>query len=96
MAVAELLALREQIPAVEDHVEAPYDPQDRSLANTMRALRKCMRNLHKTVTADEEAMSDAYTTARYRQRLAGVLTERALTAAAARAARPEPQPGGGG
>jgi len=32
-----------------------------------------------------EAMSDAYTAARYRQRLAGVLTERALTKATARA-----------
>lgn len=45
MAVAELLALREQL-AAENEGE-PYDPQDRSLANTMRALRKCMRNLHK-------------------------------------------------
>jgi hypothetical protein len=54
MAVAELLALREQIPAAEDHDEdAPYDPQHRSLANTMRALRKCMRNLQKYSPATE-------------------------------------------
>jgi hypothetical protein len=46
MAVAELIALREQIPATrEAKAEEDYDPQDRSLANTMRALRKCMRNL---------------------------------------------------
>ena len=32
-----------------------------------------------------EAMSDSYIAAGYRQRLAGVLTERALTKAAARA-----------
>lgn len=48
MAVAELMALREQIPATrEGKPDRDYDPQDRSLANTMRALRKCMRNLNK-------------------------------------------------
>lgn len=48
MAVAELLALREQIAARRDNKPGKeYDPQDRSLANTMRALRKSMRNLHK-------------------------------------------------
>ena len=48
MAVAELLALREQIPAEpEDPSDDAYDPKDRSLANTMRALRTCMRNLNK-------------------------------------------------
>ncbi len=48
MAVAELIALREQIRADdEDDSGETYDPQDRSLANTMRALRKCMRQLHK-------------------------------------------------
>jgi hypothetical protein len=48
MAVAELFALREQMAArrqkQRDH---DYDPQDRSLANTMRALRRSMRNLTK-------------------------------------------------
>lgn len=45
MAVAELLALREQIAAHADQAAADYDPRDRSLANTMRALRKALRNL---------------------------------------------------
>ncbi len=53
MAVAELLALREQIVLLEEDEEASYDPQDRSLANTMRALRKCLRNLHKYSTAED-------------------------------------------
>ena len=48
MAVAELLALREQIAAsCAAEPDDDYDPQDRSLAKAMRALRKCMRNLHK-------------------------------------------------
>lgn len=47
MAVAELLALRQQITAPREDVPDDYDPQDRSLANTMRALRKSMRNLTK-------------------------------------------------
>lgn len=48
MAVAELLALREQVIARrEDRPDDAYDPQDRSLANTMRALRRSMRNLAK-------------------------------------------------
>ena len=54
LAVAELIALREQIPATsEDMPEEDYDPQDRSLANTMRALRKCMRNLNKYCDPDD-------------------------------------------
>lgn len=44
MAVAELLALREQTAAANDQAAADYDPRDRSLANTMRALRKALRN----------------------------------------------------
>jgi len=52
MAYAELIALREQITAHADG-DTPYDPKDRSLANTMRALRKCMRNLHKTSTPQD-------------------------------------------
>lgn len=48
MAIAELLALREQISDERDDASGDgYDPIDRSLANTMRALRKCMRNLNK-------------------------------------------------
>jgi hypothetical protein len=50
MAFAELIALREQIPKAHDsrrQCEQAYDTKDRSLANTVRALRKCMRTLHK-------------------------------------------------
>lgn len=49
MAFAELVALREQI-ATDDARQTKhrnYDTKDRSLANTIRALRKCMRNLNK-------------------------------------------------
>lgn len=50
MAFAELIALREQIPN-DDQRQAQsaqdYDTKDRSLANAVRALRKCMRNLNK-------------------------------------------------
>ena len=63
MAVVELIALREQIRADdEDDSGKTYDPQDRSLANTMRALRKCMRQLHKYSQRDEgllQALSPA-------------------------------------
>ena len=50
MAFAELIALREQIPNDNEsptQSEQDYDTKDRSLANTVRALRKCMRNLNK-------------------------------------------------
>ena len=54
MAVAELIALREQIRANdEDDSGETYDAQDRSLAKTMRALRKCMRQLHKYSKRDD-------------------------------------------
>ncbi len=48
MAFAELIALREQIREDKPKGQQPeseYDTKDRSLANTMRALRKCMRKL---------------------------------------------------
>ncbi len=48
MAIAELLALREQLatsPPDEERHREPRDPQRRSLANTMRALRRCLRVL---------------------------------------------------
>lgn len=47
MAVAELLAVREQIAASDPEQQPDYDPQDRSLASTMRVLRSTMRNLAK-------------------------------------------------
>jgi hypothetical protein len=48
MAIAELFALREQLaarPPDKDRRREPLDPQRRSLANTMRALRRCLRAL---------------------------------------------------
>ena len=55
MAIAELMALREQIPS-ETESESQYDTKDRSLANTIRALRKCMRNLHKYPKPGDELL----------------------------------------
>lgn len=60
MAIAELIALREQIPAEEESPpasEADYDTKHRSLARTMRALRKCMRNLHKYADPTDDLLS---------------------------------------
>lgn len=46
LAIAELLSTREQVKAAgKQKSKDQYDPQDRSLANTMRALRKCLRQL---------------------------------------------------
>jgi hypothetical protein len=50
MAFAELIALRQQIPGGHEsptQTDRDYDTKDRSLANTMRVLRTCMRNLNK-------------------------------------------------
>ena len=59
MAVAELLALREQIAAAEGSGEdKSYDPQDRSLARTMRVLRKCLRNLNKYSKVEDGVKHD--------------------------------------
>lgn len=59
MAFAELLALREQFrAAAERGSREDHDPQDRSLAKTMRALRKCMRQLH-TFAKREDALLHA-------------------------------------
>ena len=52
MAVAELLALREQIRDEDDGGD-DYDPIDRSLAETVRALRNCMRNINKRPKPEE-------------------------------------------
>lgn len=50
MAVAELLALREQLEArkAKEGEASAYDPQERSLAKTMRALRTCMRKMRQS------------------------------------------------
>jgi hypothetical protein len=49
MTVAELFALKQQLAAHSDTLpqanDPPADPQKRSLANTMRALRRCLINL---------------------------------------------------
>jgi hypothetical protein len=59
MAVAELLALREQIAArPEKQPHDDYDPQDRSLASTMRALRRSMRNLTKYCDPRENLLQE--------------------------------------
>lgn len=52
MAAAELLALREQLPSNQDKSDDSA-AQDRSFAQAMRALRNCMRNLHKYSKPDE-------------------------------------------
>jgi hypothetical protein len=60
MAFAELIALREQIPCDKKRQSQSvpaYDTKDRSLANTMRALRTCMRNLNKYADLDADLLS---------------------------------------
>lgn len=49
MAIAELIALSQQIQQSENKStpDDTYDPKQRSLANTMRVLRECMRKLNK-------------------------------------------------
>lgn len=46
MAVVELFALKEQLAEPVDRHRPPPDPAKRSLANAIRALRHCLRNLH--------------------------------------------------
>jgi hypothetical protein len=70
MAVAELLALKEQLAkkAAPAGVKTlPGDPAKRSLSRTMRALRQCMHNLHGAVSPGQEladllyeAVTDSY------------------------------------
>lgn len=60
MAFAELIALREQVADDLERKTQPkqaYDTKDRSLANTMRALRKCMRNLNKYADPGSDLLS---------------------------------------
>ena len=59
MACAELIALREQIRNDHDgetQSQHDYETTERSLANTMRALRKCMRNLNKYADASNDLL----------------------------------------
>ena len=53
LAVAKLLALREQIGTAKESVEEST-PQALSLANTMQALRDCMRNAHQIPASGQE------------------------------------------
>jgi Transposase DDE domain len=59
MAMAELLALREQIPRDQNSTRktvSGYQAKDRSLAGTMRALRKCMRHLSKNADPEDNVL----------------------------------------
>lgn len=60
MAFAELIALREQIPNSKQRMQSKreYDTQERSLANTVRALRKCLRNLNKHADPNSHLLSE--------------------------------------
>jgi len=70
MAVAELLALKEQQACRRSKAgdqKQPPDPKKRSLAGTMRALRHCMRNLNERPEPDKDlpsrlraAVTDSY------------------------------------
>lgn len=59
MAVAELLALREQIAATQQkRSKRDYDVRHRSLANTLRAIRRCIRNLSRRSQTDTTLQED--------------------------------------
>ena len=74
MAVAELWALKEQLETRKDRAakkqtkkKSKYDPGKRSLANTIRALRGCLKNLRETPEPGKDlasllrkAMTDDY------------------------------------
>jgi hypothetical protein len=70
MAIAELLALKEQLSkkrAKPRKDERPPNPAKRSLANTMRALRYCLRNLDEVPSPKQDlvvllrlAVTDSY------------------------------------
>lgn len=56
MAIAELLALKQQIPKAKE--KEKYSTRQRSLAKTLRALRRCMRNLNKSIGPKSDVLSD--------------------------------------
>ena len=69
MAVAELLALKEQIPKEtkpeniqQESKERSYTPKDRSLANSMRTIYDCFDELNE-VPASGQSMSQRLATA---------------------------------
>ena len=53
MAFAELIALRSQIPASEKEENTTYTPKDRSLAKTLKVLRRHLRNLSQKVSPNK-------------------------------------------
>ncbi len=62
MAVAELLALKEQIPNTtpdqkQEKDRPPYTPKKRSLANTMRAIYDCLNELSETPAPQQDLFS---------------------------------------
>jgi hypothetical protein len=60
MAIAELLATREQIKATRRQTpkkpKDKYDPKDRSLANTIRALRRSLKQLERKTEINEDLL----------------------------------------
>jgi hypothetical protein len=74
MAVAELFALKEQltqrVPKKSRGPTKPIDPIKRSLADTMRAIRSCLRDLHGVPEPDRNLASKlrAATTDGYRRK----------------------------
>jgi hypothetical protein len=55
MAVAELLALKQQLASRE--LKSDYTPKDCSLANTMRAIYECLDQLHENVLECDDLFS---------------------------------------
>ena len=53
MAFAELIALRSQIPASEKEENTTYTPKDRSLAKSLKVLRRHLRNLSQKVAPNK-------------------------------------------
>lgn len=67
MAVAELFALKEQLAVSPGRHRPPPDPAKRSLANAIRALRHCLRNLNDVPEPEQDlptllaaAVTDSY------------------------------------
>jgi Transposase DDE domain len=60
MALAELFAIKEQLAKRSPKagkIKSPGDPAKRSLANTMRALRGCLKKLHESPEAGKDLFS---------------------------------------
>ncbi len=89
MAVAELLALKEQLakrPPKSGKTSRAGDPVKRSLAQTVRALRKCLRNLHDSPAPGEDLAS------RLRDAVTDSYIRKAAKGARYRPANPDKKP----